>query len=165
MPRTNTSLNPKKYVHKVLMSDETILHWARLHKIIFVWPTILAVFLFLVAIVMMFNYHVSIYLAYMSIFFIIIGLLPLAGAFIRHSTSEFAVTNKRVIFKTGFIRRKSFDLLLKNVGGISVDQDISGRIFDYGTIGVVGTAASQQFPHIADPFALKRAVEEAIQKL
>jgi uncharacterized membrane protein YdbT with pleckstrin-like domain len=70
--------------------------------------------------------------------------MPLIGALIKVYTSEFAVTNKRVIFKTGFIHRTSLDVFLKNVGGVSVDQDILGRVFDYGAIGVEGVAAKQQ---------------------
>ena len=105
------------------------------------------------------------YSSVLLLLFVLIGGLTVVGVFIRCRTSEFVVTNKRVIFKTGFIRRNSLEVFLKNVGGMLVDQNIMGRIFDYGTVGVEGVAAKQRFNHIANPFALKRAIEEAIQKL
>jgi hypothetical protein len=43
-----------------------------------------------------------------------------------YSASEFAVTNKRVIIKTGFLRRKTLKLLLRHVKMISANQSIAG---------------------------------------
>lgn len=71
------------------------------------------------------------------------------GAFVNRKTSEFAVTNKRVVMKFGFIRRSSLEVLLTKIEGVSVDQGILGRILDYGTIVVGGTGGSRTpFPKI-----------------
>jgi uncharacterized membrane protein YdbT with pleckstrin-like domain len=58
---------------------------------------------------------------------------------IDHATSEFAVTNRRVIIKVGLIRRRTVELRLEKVESIGVDQSILGRILGYGTIIVHGT--------------------------
>ena len=88
---------------------------------------------------------------------------------INLKTSEFGVTNKRVLVKVGFIRRYSIELLLTKVEGIQVAQSILGRILRYGTIIVTGTGGGKEpFHKIDDPFEFRRQVQEqieAIQKL
>ena len=49
-------------------------------------------------------------------------------------TDEFAITNKRVIIKTGLISRKTFEMNHTKIESVNVDQGILGRILGYGTI-------------------------------
>jgi uncharacterized membrane protein YdbT with pleckstrin-like domain len=85
------------------------------------------------------------------------------AAYISRVTSEFGVTNKRVLIKTGFIRRKSLEVLLTKVEGIQVDQDISGRILGYGSVVVTGTGGSRDPYHrIAEPLNFRRKVQEQV---
>jgi uncharacterized membrane protein YdbT with pleckstrin-like domain len=84
---------------------------------------------------------------------------------IRRMTSEFAITNKRVIIKVGLISRRTIELNLQKVESIGVDQGILGRIFGYGTIVIVGTGGTKEpFNAIADPLAFRKAVNEAAQQ-
>ena len=85
-------------------------------------------------------------------------ILPLAA----RATSEFAVTNRRVIIKVGLISRRTVELKLEKIESIGVDQTIMGRIFGYGTITVKGTGGtSEPFSGIARPLAFRKAVDEA----
>lgn len=52
---------------------------------------------------------------------------------ITYLTSEFGITNKRVLIKHGFIKRISLETLLNKIEGITVQQGILGRILNYGT--------------------------------
>lgn len=82
-------------------------------------------------------------------------------AWINRSTSEFAVTNRRVIVKVGWIRRRSLETLLMKVEGIQVEQSILGRILNYGTITITGTGGSREvFDRIAAPLEFRRKVQE-----
>lgn len=95
--------------------------------------------------------------------FLAISLAVAIPAFIRRSSSEFAVTNKRVVVKVGFLRRHSTEILLRQVEGITVDQGILGRIFGYGTIVVEGTGSDRTpYSGIADPLKFRLAVQEQI---
>jgi uncharacterized membrane protein YdbT with pleckstrin-like domain len=124
------------YVESNLMKDETVVYRGHLHWIIFVLPALLCL--------------------------VIIGIVPLIAAIIRNATSEFAVTNRRVIVKVGLIERKTLELNLTKVESIGVDQTLWGRLFDYGTIVVVGTGGTREpFRSIADPLGFRRAVNEA----
>ena len=79
---------------------------------------------------------------------------------VQYLTSEFAVTNKRVLVKVGFISRHTLELLLSKVETIGVDQSILGRILGYGTIVVIGTGGTREpFKAIADPLGFRHQVQ------
>ncbi len=85
------------------------------------------------------------------------------GAIVDWRTSEFAVTNKRVLIKTGWIRRHSLETLLTKVEAIGVEQGIFGRALDYGTIIVSGTGGSKEVFHMIDsPMMFRRRVHDQI---
>ncbi len=86
--------------------------------------------------------------------------------FIQRATSEFAVTNRRVVIKVGLVSRKTVEMNLEKVESIGVDQSILGRMLDYGTIEVVGTGGTREpFRAIRDPLGFRRAVTEATEAL
>ncbi|UQS92975.1 hypothetical protein BRM13313_00045 [Salmonella phage BRM 13313] len=71
------------------------------------------------------------------------SLLFLIPTILNVLTTEFAVTNKRVIVKRGFIRRDADELRLGKVETIKVDQSITGRILRFSTISVIGTGGTR----------------------
>jgi uncharacterized membrane protein YdbT with pleckstrin-like domain len=82
---------------------------------------------------------------------------------IRASSSEFAITNKRVLIKVGLVRRHSLELLLQKVEGIGVDQSILGRILGYGTITVSGVGGTKEaFRMISSPLEFRRQVQASL---
>lgn len=77
-------------------------------------------------------------------------------------TSEFAITNKRVIIKVGFISRRTLEINLQKIESISVDQTILGRILDYGNIVVIGTGGTKEpFSNISAPMEFRRQYQQA----
>ena len=62
--------------------------------------------------------------------------------FIRWIT-EIAVTDRRVIYKRGFITRHTVEMNMDKVASVDVDQSILGRMLDYGTVHVIGTGGAQ----------------------
>jgi len=90
-----------------------------------------------------------------------LGLLPL----IEYWTSEFAVTNKRVIMKVGLIRRETLELNLQRIESLNVDQSLMGRLLGYGTITIIGTGGTREpFPRIAHPLEFLKAVQEQLSR-
>ena len=63
------------------------------------------------------------------------------GWFVRWTT-EIAVTDRRVIYKRGFINRHTIEMNMDKVESVDVDQSLLGRIFNYGNITVRGTGSS-----------------------
>ena len=145
------------YVEKHLMPGEQIEYRAKLHWLVFV----LAILLFIAAIwLFSLGGNIARFLA----LFLIVGVLVTGLiAVIERLTSEFAVTNKRVLIKTGLIRRHSLETLLSKIESIGVAQSILGRILGFGTIVISGTGGSKEpFHKIADPMQFRRRVQEQI---
>ncbi len=102
--------------------------------------------------------HWSVFLSLWSIL-----TLGIAG-WIRRSTCEFAVTDRRVIIKTGVLTRKTLELNLVKIESVAVDQSLLGRIFNCGTITIIGSGGTREsFSGIGSPLAFRRAVQEAIE--
>jgi uncharacterized membrane protein YdbT with pleckstrin-like domain len=145
------------YVESNLMTGEQIVARARLHWIIFFWPAAVA----LIALMMLTGGRDSAQAAPGGF---IIAAIWGAVAFINLQTSEFAVTNKRVLMKVGWVRRHSIEVLLAKVEGIQVNQGILGRILGYGSIVVSGTGgAKDPFHRIAAPLDFRKTVQEQIE--
>mgnify|MGYP003795274701 CR=1 FL=1 len=94
---------------------------------------------------------------------ILLSLFWLLPVIIDYRTSEFGVTNRRIIIKSGFIRRMSLETFLNRIEGVSVEQKILGRIFGYGTITFIGVGGTKNsFRKIKKPLELARYVQESI---
>jgi hypothetical protein len=88
------------------------------------------------------------------------GLAWIAAGLIRRSSTELAVTNRRVIAKFGLIKRSTVELNLSKVESIRVEQSVMGRIFGYGSIVVTGTGSTMEpIPYISDPIRFRQAVQ------
>ena len=91
-----------------------------------------------------------------------LGLLLFLAAYIHYKTTEFAVTDKRLIAKTGLISRRTVEMFLDKVESLNVDQGILGRIFDFGTVTIRGTGAtSEPISRISAPLTLRKHFMEA----
>jgi uncharacterized membrane protein YdbT with pleckstrin-like domain len=78
-------------------------------------------------------------------------------------TSEFCVTNKRVVIKTGWIARDTLEMNLQKIESVRVDQTILGRMLGYGDITIIGTGGTHEcFRAIADPVRFRRSFQEAV---
>jgi len=91
-----------------------------------------------------------------------LGLIFWLLAYVRYKTTELAITTKRVIVKHGFIRRRTVEININKVESIQVDQEILGRMFNFGTLVVAG-AGDPQAPiaGISSPMAFRKAFIEA----
>jgi len=92
----------------------------------------------------------------------IVGVVMFVGAVIRMTTTEFAVTDKRVILKTGWLTRNTQELAVESIEGVNLEQSIWGRLFGYGSVIVTGTGEARiTFPPMAEPIVFRRAIEDA----
>jgi uncharacterized membrane protein YdbT with pleckstrin-like domain len=142
------------YVDSNLLPNEQVTYRARLHRIIYLLPVCVLIVALVVAIIGG---------GWIALGVGVIGLVLLVPPWIRSISSEFAVTNKRVLVKVGLVRRHSLELLLQKVEGIGVDQGILGRILGYGTITVSGTGGTREaFRMIARPLEFRRQVQASL---
>jgi uncharacterized membrane protein YdbT with pleckstrin-like domain len=73
-------------------------------------------------------------------------------AWFHRWTTETDVTNMRVVHKTGFIKRRTFEMSLDKVESVDVNQSILGRILNYGSVTVRGVGeGAETINTIASP--------------
>ena len=148
-----------RYVRRVLQSGETIVYTTKLHWLIYIHAILLLIAcIILVAAAISTSDNQSISLA-LGIAAVIFGLLALSAglrAFIRRGTTELAVTNHRVIYKSGLLSRHTIEMNRDKVESVDVDQSLLGRIFGYGTVIVRGTGGSlEPMRNIGDPLSFR----------
>jgi uncharacterized membrane protein YdbT with pleckstrin-like domain len=133
------------YITDNLIPNEQVLYRTRLHWKIFV-PAVLLLLLCLSVIVVAIDG----------------GLNPFVSAYLTWHFSEFGVTDKRVLIKTGIVGRHTLETLLTKVENIGVEQSLWGRLFGYGTIYVTGTGSTKEtFPGIDAPLEFRKQIEAA----
>jgi uncharacterized membrane protein YdbT with pleckstrin-like domain len=79
-----------------------------------------------------------------------------ARAWFHRWTTETDVTNMRVVHKTGFIKRRTFEMALDKVESVDVNQSILGRILNYGDVTILGVGEGKEtISTIASPLAFR----------
>ncbi len=142
------------YVRDSLGRDEHIVEVATKHWIVFVPGVIIA----LVGV----GAFVSLYpeVRIWPIF----SFLPLVWGIIEYITTEFVVTNRKIVAKVGVISRITIEQRLEKIDSVRVIQGIFGRMLNYGTIIVAGSGISETaVPRIADPIAFRQKIESATE--
>lgn len=126
------------YIDKSLAPGEDIVFRGR-------WPTI---------------YWVGAWAALIFLGIIIVGIFIFIKAAIHMSVTQFAVTDRRVVLKRGWLNVHTYELATETVEGVQLVQTIWGRIFGYGRVVVTGTGDAQiVFPPMAHPIAFRRSIE------
>jgi len=101
------------------------------------------------------KYHWVIFLTLKSLF--TLTIYPLLQRYL----SEFVITNRRIIIKTGFIARSTFEMNLSKIESVNVDQSVPGRIFNYGSVTIIGTGGTREtFNNLAHPLDFRKAFQE-----
>lgn len=148
------------YVDKNLMGKEAIIFQARLHWNVYILPVIIAVSslypLFWAVSEKYNNAAIAILAADLLLF-----LLPL----MKTKTSEFAVTDKRIIMKVGILEVKTLEMFLNKVENIGVNQTLAGRALNYGEVIITGSGGTKEvFGNIARPYEFRKSAQEQISQ-
>ena len=158
---------PYPYIRETLLKDEKLVYVARPHWIVF-FASVTAILMALMISqfgpsyfslqIKVAGYDIYQLLA-MLVFFV--GLCWLTQACVRYYTSEYGITDKRVLMKTGWIQRNSLEIFLRKLEAIHVNQTILGRILNYGTIVIIGTGGTEdRYSYIPDPLGFRKRVQE-----
>ena len=141
------------YIDSNLLADETVVHRAELHWLVF-WKAMLAL---MAGVALMWVEPLA------GAIGLALALVLAIPPFVARFTSEFGVTSKRVIIKVGLIQRRTLELLLRQVESSQVEQSIQGRIFNYGSITLSGTGGVREvFHNIAAPLEFRRKIQSLI---
>jgi len=147
------------YLDKILQPDERIVAIGKKHWIIYL-PGIAVLILALLIealtlVVPNLAYAIEIVAAIVGV----LALILLLREWFSQWTTEIVVTNRRVVYKRGFISRFTREMNMEKIESVAVDQTLIGRLFGYGTIDIRGTGAGfEQLRGIAEPIALRNAI-------
>jgi uncharacterized membrane protein YdbT with pleckstrin-like domain len=147
------------YVDRVLQPGETIAFTSRIHWVAYV-PALLLIALGIAAgTVASVVPDVSPAANAVGVLALLFGVLNFISAWFTRWTTEIAVTSKRVIFKRGFIRRRTIEMNIDKVESVDVNQTILGRVLGYGDVTIHGTGAGLEPLHAIDsPLEFRNAV-------
>src|SRR4029077_18607958 len=129
------------YISDNLIPNEQVLYRTRLHWKIFV-PAVLVLFLCLPVIVVAIDGGLN---PYLSLSLLVVPLVAVLSAYLTWLFSEFGVTDKRVLVKTGIVGGHTLDTLLTRVENIVEEQSLGGRLSGWSRacgVGCSGTGRS-----------------------
>jgi uncharacterized membrane protein YdbT with pleckstrin-like domain len=133
------------YVTRVLQPGETVVYMTKLHWVIY-WRAIalllIAIGLGVAASYTLSNPNLTLGLRIAAAIFALLALWSALRAFVRRATTELAVTDQRVIYKTGLLSRHTHEMNRIRVQYVTVHQSLLGRILGYGTVIVHGTGSA-----------------------
>jgi hypothetical protein len=146
------------YTAATLQPDERPLHQTNIHWIALSGPIVAAVLCVIVFV------PIAIFAAWKNFYWAwILVAIPaaiLVSADLTIRTSELVITDRRVLIKVGFIRRRTFEMFISKIESVAVYQSMLGRLFNYGTVEIRGTGgSSESFATIAAPLPFRDAIQ------
>ena len=163
------------YVESNLVPGETLIYQTRLHWVVMLWHLVLGCFLLVLpGALLLYSTHSQTgiesqtlqVMEIASAVLLVCGVVVILVGMVRRNATEMAVTNRRVVIKTGLASRKTIEMLLNKVESIEVSETTAGRMLGYGTIVVIGTGGTPQpFHKIAHPLEFRSQVQQQIEKL
>ena len=163
------------YVNDNLMPNEKVLFSAQFHPAIFLPAVVSFLFTILIGIFAFspagqtcsadsnpFHGFHYVFMPFRAAFIYSI-VLGLQGIIIMFTT-EFAVTNRRVVAKTGFIRRHTLEMLLTKIESVAVNRIFLGRMLNFGVVTVTGTGGEGMFSGDWEPFVVRKKISQIIEQ-
>jgi len=93
---------------------------------------------------------------------LVIGIFIAFYEWMKLRAIELGVTTQRVVYKRGIVGRETDEVRLSAIETIDLHQTAWGRMLGFGDVRVTGRGESSLlFSRVADPVAVKRAIEGA----
>lgn len=157
------------FIESNLMKDEQVTYEAQLHPIVY-WAPIA---LFILGIACLFlpleqlqNQWLTDHAWVARIgLMLLMWLIAVIRAIEVHGGKRYVVTNRRLIFKRGIIRRRSHELLLRKCEGVQTEQSIIGRMLGYGSVMVTTGEVTNTYDYIRNPMHFSTMINQMIDGL
>jgi len=147
------------YIGNNLLDDEDLIHVTRLHPIVLLAPAMIVSGL--AGMLSIMSDIPAVW--YTLIFFVFLSGWRLVDRLVLYLSSEFGVTSKRVLGKTGLVRLKTTDIVLAKVEAIRINQSILGRICNFGDVLVTGTGGTEEvLSYIPEPQLFSKVIQEQL---
>jgi uncharacterized membrane protein YdbT with pleckstrin-like domain len=143
------------YARKMLQPGEHVLHVGQFHGIVYARSLALLVNgMAVLAVRSTPEGRMVIYAA--SGLLICLAALNAFMIWFKRVTTELAVTERRIIYKTGFIARSTAEMNVNRVEAVEVEQGILGRLLNFGTVHIRGAGGGiENLTKVAGPLELR----------
>ena len=146
------------YVERILQPGEQVRHISSIHWIVY-WPGVAVALLAVVAYWFSETRYLTGFWRYTGYALALVAVILLVQQWFQWWITEIAVTNRRVIYKTGFVRRQTNEMNMDKVESVKINQTILGRILDYGDVTILGTGEGfETLRTIASPIELRNGI-------
>ena len=145
------------YVEKVLQPEESVIYKTTVHWFVYLHACLWGALALVALIVSMrFDSTGASVMQWIALALLIVAVLMALVAWIRRITTELAITSRRIIYKSGLLKRTTFELNRSSVESVNVEQSVLGRLLGYGHVELKGTGtSSQHMPLIHDPLQFR----------
>ncbi len=150
-----------RYIQQVLQPGERLIHTATLHWILYAPGVLLLLLALALAIwaTSLSSHGAKTAIDWFAVLVAIAGAVWAGWAWIQRFSTEIDVTDRRVVYKRGLIRRHTVETNMDKVASVDVDQSLFGRILDYGDVTVVGAGMSiETVSMVQSPLKLRNSV-------
>jgi uncharacterized membrane protein YdbT with pleckstrin-like domain len=150
-----------RYIDEILQPGEKVLYSTNAHWVFYL-PAIaggvVSLLLLILSRTIAVDWLVMLCLATAAVL-AIVALYFAARAWFHRFSTETDVTDRRMVHKTGFVKRHTFEMALDKIESVDVDQSIFGRILNYGDVTIMGVGEGRQkIDTIASPLAFRSAI-------
>lgn len=149
------------YIDRNLLPSETIVFRTRKSIIIFLVPFILTLLALFVSPYMLSNPL----LEKLTFAPWIVVFIFWAVNLIDYFSSEYAVTDKRIMMREGFFTRHANEMRLTAISQVNVEQSLIGVMLNYGTVSINAFGAFDAYPLISSPFRFQKTVNQQLDLL
>ncbi len=165
------------YIEGSLLKGEKIVFISKPHWVVFVPSMVIMVLALLVWVfgpvffTASYNLNISLLRGYsfsqlIGVVAVLIALYSFCKAFVIFNSSEYGITNRRIVMKRGFVQRNVLELFIRRLEAVNISQTIAGRLFGYGTIVVIGTGGTRDyFMDIPYPTQFRQMIQQQMDHL
>jgi len=147
-----------RYIERILQPGETLVYSGKIHWVIYV-PAILLSLIALALLTLVKSGPTGMSWLIGSIAFWVAAAVTFASAWFRRWTTEIDVTDRRIVYKRGLIKRHTVEMNMDKVESVDVDQSVMGRLLNYGDITIRGTGVGIEPLHgIGSPLEFRNHV-------
>src|SRR5262245_59959931 len=162
--RARTRAIVMSYVQHVLQPGEQVRRISSIHWIVY-WPGVVVALLAVVAYWFSETRLLPGVWRYTAYALTLVAVVLLVQQWFQWWVTEVAITNRRIIYKKGLIRRQTNEMNMDKVESVQIDQSILGRMLDYGDVKLLGTGEGfETLRTIASPIELRNSITGTTHK-
>lgn len=148
------------YIEKNLLPDEQIVYRTKKHYIIFLIPMLWTI----ATVICLINFNP--FVVKLAIAPALAALVTWGNTLLIYATSDFAITNKRVMMREGFFFRHTNETRLATISNVTANQSLLAQLLSYGTIIISPFGGENDvFTEIANPFEFQKHAQIQLDKI